>query len=104
MNLVGAELSRVVALVHETQHPLSVLASCSVFSLIHLSVRPGLLPKAVLLVLQPLPHIASPVGMRISALAAGLVVEPLPLVDISIGVVELSFTVGLVAPPLSHIP
>lgn len=104
VDLISAELTLVVTLVHETQHTLSVLAPCFVFPLVYLTIGPGLSPLAVLLVFQPLSHITCPVGMRICPLATCFVVQPLPLVNISIGVVQYSFSIGLIGPPLAHIP
>lgn len=103
MNLVGWKLTFIIALVNETQNALSMLASCSILSLVYFSVWPSLPTFAMLLILQPFSNITGSISMGVCTCTTGFIIQPLSFVDITIWVIQHPLSICLIGLPFPDI-
>merc|ERR1712083_487791 len=98
--VVGEEFTLVRRAVGPREMALSGLQAVTVLTSEIGTVRPGLLPRTVLLVLLPFTFILWATGVGVDAAAVCLVIFPLTLIDIAVGVLELASAVCHIFLPL----
>lgn len=103
MNLIVEKLTFIVAAIKKFKYSFTCFGAIFIFSFISLSIKPLLHSHSILLIVLPLSHILSPVGVSVCPLPIGLVIKPFSLVYVSVRVVEYSFSIGFVELPLSDI-